>query len=152
MKTVLFAIATLVAWQGFAQSVELTEAVTIQVEKNGVKMQQEILANSLGQTLYTFDPDKNVPGKSVCNGKCAEEWPPISLSAAEVKALNNPDFAVVKRDSGLNQLTFKGEPVYLFHFDRVPGGIKGDNLGSVWHIIPLSALTPVPAPEPTPAP
>ena len=30
------------------------------------------LVNDRGRTLYVFDKDKDVPGKSACNGTCAE--------------------------------------------------------------------------------
>ena len=34
-----------------------------------------VLADAKGMTLYTFDKDAD--GKSNCNGKCAENWPPL---------------------------------------------------------------------------
>ena len=34
-----------------------------------------MLVDHKGMTLYTFDKDTG--GKSVCTGKCAENWPPL---------------------------------------------------------------------------
>lgn len=34
-------------------------------------------------TLYVFDKDKDVPGKSACNGTCAENWPALLASDAD---------------------------------------------------------------------
>jgi predicted lipoprotein with Yx(FWY)xxD motif len=41
-----------------------------------------------GMTLYTFDKDAT-PGKSVCNGPCATNWPP-ALVADDAKAMGPP--------------------------------------------------------------
>ena len=35
------------------------------------------LVGSTGMTLYTFDRDAAGSGKSVCNGQCATNWPPL---------------------------------------------------------------------------
>lgn len=127
MKLGLFALTSLFSLSTFAA--DLTQNMSLASGEN-------ILASSIGQTLYVFDPDQ-AAGKPSCNGKCAEVWPPITISDAEAAALNNPDLGVMKRDSGLNQLTFKGSPVYLFNLDRVQGDILGDGIGGVWHIITL---------------
>jgi hypothetical protein len=34
-------------------------------------------------TLYTFDRDTMGSGKSVCNGPCATNWPPLMASASD---------------------------------------------------------------------
>lgn len=34
-----------------------------------------------GMTLYTFDKDAG--GKSMCNGDCATNWPPLKVTAGE---------------------------------------------------------------------
>ena len=38
------------------------------------------LVDGKGMTLYTFDKDGG--GKSMCNGPCADNWPPLMASAA----------------------------------------------------------------------
>ncbi len=41
------------------------------------------LVDSKGMTLYVFDRDQG--GKSVCNGQCATNWPPV-MAASGAKA------------------------------------------------------------------
>jgi predicted lipoprotein with Yx(FWY)xxD motif len=100
---------------------------------------QQLMATSFSQTLYTFDPDQSA-GKPSCNAAWAEKWPPLLLNAqefqklrAEAPAAIASELALVKRDSGLTQLAFKGNPLYTFFLDRLPSEQKGDGLGGVWH-------------------
>src|SRR5689334_19296437 len=44
-----------------------------------------VLVGANGMTLYTFDKDAAGSGKSVCNGPCAANWPPL-MAAADAKA------------------------------------------------------------------
>lgn len=136
MKTLLIIIVGLMTMhaQAAAEVAPLTTLVPLKNADGSI--QKTVLASTFGQTLYSFDPDSGTPGSSACDGKCAEVWPPITVTAAEVTALNSPDLGTVKRKSGLLQLTFKGQPVYTFNMDRAVGDIKGDGIGGVWHIIP----------------
>jgi predicted lipoprotein with Yx(FWY)xxD motif len=110
------------------------------LEKNVVSLsggkEAVALAHPSGLTLYTFDLDNSAPGASVCDGTCAEKWPPYILDATEISTLAAP-LSVVVRKSGLKQLAISGKPVYLFYDDRVRGDAKGDGVGSVWHIVPV---------------
>ena len=81
-----------------------------------------------GMTLYTFDKDAT-PGKSVCNGPCANNWPP--LMAAET-AQASGDFTVLARDDGKKQWAFKGKPLYFWAKDDKPGDRTGDGFNKVW--------------------
>ena len=84
-----------------------------------------------GMTLYTFDKDAT-PGKSVCNGPCATNWPPL-IVADNAKAAG--DWTVVVRDDGQKQWAFKGKPVYTWVKDTKPGDTTGDGfLNGAWHI------------------
>jgi len=85
------------------------------------------LTNSAGMTLYTFDKDSS--GKSVCNGNCATNWPPLT-AAADAKAAG--DYSVVTRDDGSKQWAYKSKPLYLWIKDQKPGDKSGDGVGSVW--------------------
>src|SRR3981189_1166552 len=53
------------------------------------------LVDSKGMTLYTFDKDAG--GKSMCNGPCADNWPPL-MASADAKPAG--DWTVVTRDDG----------------------------------------------------
>jgi predicted lipoprotein with Yx(FWY)xxD motif len=87
------------------------------------------LVDAKGMTLYLFD--KDVTGKSNCNGPCATNWPPLA-AAADAKA--SGDWSIVKRDDGAMQWAYKGKPLYAFAKDSKPGDVTGDDFNHVWHI------------------
>ena len=90
----------------------------------------QLFADSKGMTLYTFDRD-TAPGKSACNGPCAQNWPPL---AAKPAAMPMGDWTVVTRDDGSKQWAYKGKPLYTWGKDSKPGDTTGDGFNSVWHI------------------
>jgi predicted lipoprotein with Yx(FWY)xxD motif len=82
-------------------------------------------------TLYTFDKDAPGSGKSACNGPCATNWPPLA-AAADAKAFG--DYAILTRDDGGRQWSYKGKPLYLWSKDAKPGDKTGDGVNNVWHV------------------
>jgi predicted lipoprotein with Yx(FWY)xxD motif len=88
------------------------------------------LVDANGMTLYTFDRD-NAPGKSTCNGKCANNWPPFT-AAADAKTMG--DWTVIVRDDGSKQWAYKGKPLYKWMDDHKPGDVDGDGRNNVWHV------------------
>ncbi|MCS6767071.1 MAG: hypothetical protein MO847_12110 [Candidatus Protistobacter heckmanni] len=88
-----------------------------------------VLVNSAGMTLYTFDKDDAGKGKSVCNGPCATNWPPVATDGNV-----SGDYSVVTRDDGAKQLAYKGKPLYGWIKDAKPGDKTGDNFNNVWHV------------------
>ena len=100
----------------------------------GVKVEKTalgpVLADSKGMTLYTFDKDAT-PGKSACNGPCAQNWPPLAV-AANAKPMG--DWTIVTRDDGSKQWAYKDKPLYTFAKDKKPGDTTGDGfLNNAWH-------------------
>ncbi|KZB99730.1 COG4315 family predicted lipoprotein [Methylobacterium radiotolerans] len=88
------------------------------------------LVDAKSMTLYTFD--KDMGGKSMCNGPCAANWP--ALMAASGSAVSG-DWTIVTRDDGTMQWAYKGKPLYTFAKDTKPGDIIGDGfLNGAWHI------------------
>jgi len=87
-----------------------------------------VFADAKGMTLYTFD--KDTTGKSVCNGNCAKNWPPLSAAAGSTPT---GDWTVVTRDDGSLQWAYKGKPLYTWIKDSKPGETTGDGVGAVWH-------------------
>jgi len=88
------------------------------------------LVDAKSMTLYTFD--KDMGGKSMCNGPCAANWP--ALMAASGSAASG-DWTMVTRDDGTMQWAYKGKPLYTFAKDTKPGDITGDGfLNGAWHI------------------
>ena len=96
------------------------------------KAENGILVDGKGMTLYTFDKDKETPGKSACNGPCADNWPPLAATEGDQKS---GDFDIIKRDDHTAQWTYKGQPLYLFKKDAKPGDKTGDGARDVWHVI-----------------
>jgi predicted lipoprotein with Yx(FWY)xxD motif len=90
-----------------------------------------VLTGPNGMTLYTFDKDTAGSGKSVCNGPCATNWPPLMAADADQPA---GDFSVVTRDDGTKQWAVKGKPLYYWVKDSKPGDKTGDGFNKVWQV------------------
>jgi predicted lipoprotein with Yx(FWY)xxD motif len=86
------------------------------------------LVDANGMTLYVYDRD--VAGKSSCNGQCAVNWPPL---IAETDAKPSGNFSFVSRDDGRKQWAYKGKPLYDWSKDAKPGDATGDGVNNVWH-------------------
>jgi predicted lipoprotein with Yx(FWY)xxD motif len=88
------------------------------------------LVDGKGMTLYTFDKDPD--GKSVCNGACAKNWPPL-IATDDDRATGG--YGVITRSDGSRQWAYKGKPLYTWMNDRKPGDITGDGfLNGAWHV------------------
>ncbi len=97
------------------------------------KVQDGVLTDTAGMTLYSFDRDAAGSGKSVCNGPCAANWPSF---VALPTATPVRDWTIVTRDDGGKQWAFKGRPLYTFAKDQKPGDRKGDGfLDNAWHVV-----------------
>lgn len=90
-----------------------------------------VLVGANGMTLYTFDKDTAGGGKSVCNGPCAANWPPL---AAPADAKASGDWSVIARDDGMRQWAYKGKPLYFWAKDQKPGDRTGDGFNKVWQL------------------
>ncbi len=114
-----------------AISAALAAALSIStlVAAQATKVEGGMVTNSAGMTLYTFDKDAG--GKSMCNGPCAANWPPL-MAAADAKAAG--DYTVVTRDDGGKQWALKGKPLYTWVKDQKPGDKTGDGVNNVWHV------------------
>jgi len=100
--------------------------------KIGDTSKGKALVDGKGMTLYVFDKDKDAPGKSACNGPCADSWP--ALAAADSDKPSG-DWTVVVRDDGKKMWAYKGRPLYAWKNDKAPGDTDGDGkLNGAWHI------------------
>ena len=91
----------------------------------------DVLAGSNGMTLYVFDKDAAGSGKSMCNGPCAANWPPLFAMDGDAAS---GDYSIVMRDDGKKQWAFKGKPLYYWAKDQKPGDKTGDGFNNVWHV------------------
>ena len=91
-----------------------------------------ILTDEKGMSLYVWDNDLTVPGKSSCTGPCTITWPPM---LAKDGAQPAGDFTLTTRDDGTLQWTHKGRPLYHSANDKQPGDHKGDGFRGIWHLV-----------------
>jgi len=96
------------------------------------KVEGGVLVGANGMTLYIFDKDTAGSGKSVCNGQCATNWPP--LMAADADAASG-DYSLITRDDGKKQWALKGKPLYYWAKDTKPGDMTGDGVLGAWHVV-----------------
>lgn len=89
------------------------------------------LTGSNGMTLYVFDKDAAGSGKSLCNGPCASNWPPLMAMDGEAAT---GDYSIIVRDDGKKQWAFKGKPLYYWSKDQKAGDRNGDGFNNVWHV------------------
>lgn len=91
-----------------------------------------VLIGPNGMTLYTFARDAEGSGKSVCNGQCATNWPPLFAPDA-AKPIGG--YSVVTRDDGKKQWAYKGWPLYFWARDAKAGDRTGEGMASgAWKV------------------
>lgn len=96
----------------------------------GTTAKGKTLVNTAGMTLYVFAKDSD--GKSVCNGPCATNWPPLKAAAGSTAS---GSWTLVTRDDGSLQWAYKGKPLYTWSKDKAPGDITGDGfLNGAWMV------------------
>ena len=99
------------------------------------KVNDGMLVGSNNMTLYTFAKDTAGSGKSMCNGPCAANWPPLLVDGSPAVS---GDYSVITRDDGKKQLAFKGMPLYFWVKDTKPGDKTGDGfLNGAWKIVKM---------------
>jgi len=125
MKTQKFVLTLLTAGLLAACSTYQTRAAAPAMASAGM------LTGSNGMTLYVFDKDAAGSGKSLCNGPCAANWPPLY---AQENDMASGDYSIVTRDDGKKQWAFKGKPLYFWAKDMKAGDKTGDGFNNVWHV------------------
>ena len=82
---------------------------------------------------FTQDTD----GTSTCTDDCAATWPPFTVEAgATVEAGEGVtgELAIIERDDGASQVTYRGMPLYFDAPDAEPSDATGQGVGDVWFI------------------
>lgn len=90
-----------------------------------------VLTDAAGLTLYVFDNDLTVPGKSVCINACALSW--VHLAAKDTDKPQG-DNTIIVRDDGQRQWAYKGRPLYRFVNDKKPGDKMAEGMRGAWHV------------------
>jgi predicted lipoprotein with Yx(FWY)xxD motif len=128
-KKVLIILFALFAFAGCASLSSSGGMSSYTDIKNGV------LTGKNDMTLYIFAKDAAGSGKSVCNGMCATNWPPLLV---EGSPSISGDYSVITRDDGKKQLAYKGMPLYFYAKDTKPGDKIGDGRSEgAWRVIKM---------------
>ena len=114
-----------------ALAAALTLGACASMAEPPAKTADGVLVGANGMTLYTFDRDMAGSAKSVCNGPCATNWPPLM---ADDGAVASGDWTVVTRDDGKKQWAYKGKPLYFWSKDGKPGDRTGDGVINAWRV------------------
>lgn len=105
-------------------------AASAQALKTADTDKGKVFVDAKGMVLYTFDKDAG--GKSMCNGPCAENWPPLFAADSDKPTA---DMTIVVRDDGKKMWAYKGKPLYTFKKDTAAGQTSGDGfLNGAWHV------------------
>jgi len=109
------------------------------------------LADGDGMTLYLFEPDP--PGKSICDGSCAQFWPPVLGVPTAGSGLSARQLSTITRGDGTKQVAYHGHPLYHYAGDKQPGQITGQGInanGGLWYMVDAAgdAITDMPSPPP----
>jgi len=105
------------------------------VQLGGNDLLGDFLTTADGHTLYVFANDGS--NKSLCDGTCAESWPPMTVADA-AGATGGPDVpgavGTITRDDGTLQVTYENQPLYTFSGDTEVGDTKGNGVNDLWFV------------------
>ena len=92
----------------------------------------KVLAASNGLTLYTNKND--TPKSSACNSACAQIWPPLLTTSGAPAAPSGltGTLGTVTWSDGTVQVTYNGQPLYLYAGDSKPGDTNGEGIDGIW--------------------
>jgi predicted lipoprotein with Yx(FWY)xxD motif len=96
-----------------------------------------MLVDGRRQAIYIFENDPK--GKTVCDGECAEAWPPVFTKGdpRAAKGVRGTLLGTVKRHDGRLQVTYAGKPLY-FYAHEDPGVVLCHNVklnGGLWWVV-----------------
>ncbi len=131
MKKILVPTRTALAGAALFGALLLGGCAAMSMGEAPAKTANGMLVGPNGMTLYTFDRDMAGSGKSVCNGPCAANWPPLMAMDSD-KPMG--DYTVVTRDDGKKQWALRGKPLYYWVRDTKPGDTTGNNFQNIWHL------------------
>ena len=98
----------------------------------------KILVDSSGRSIYLFKKDSGT--RSACSGDCASDWPPVRASGKPTVGggAHASLVGTTARADGKPQVTYNGQPLYLYAGDEKPGDTNGQGLttfGALWWVL-----------------
>ncbi|NUS13595.1 MAG: hypothetical protein HOY69_19700 [Streptomyces sp.] len=116
----------------------------------------QVYADTAGNTAYAADQEAG--GQISCTAGCLLFWHPVLAGSTSAAGLpGGAGFGTVKRpDSGQQQVTLKGRPLYTFTEDKKPGDTAGEGFKDTfaghaftWHALRAAPGAATSAPAPT---
>jgi predicted lipoprotein with Yx(FWY)xxD motif len=100
----------------------------------------KVLVDAKGRTLYLFEKDKGLKGKSACDKACAAEWPPVLTTAKPTagSGVKSEWLGTITLPDGKMQVTYHNWPLYYFVDDKAPGDTAGQGVtafGAKWYVV-----------------
>lgn len=99
-----------------------------------------VLVNDKGMTLYHLSGER--AGKLICTSStCVHIWIPLTVPAHSKPAGSVSGLGMIKRPNGVEQVAYKGQPLYTFVKDTAPGQAKGEGIKDVgtWTVVSTKA-------------
>lgn len=92
----------------------------------------KVLAAGNGLSLYTNKND--TPKSSACSNACAQIWPPLLTTSGTPAAPTGltGTLGTVTWSDGTVQVTYNGQPLYLYAGDSKAGDTNGDGIDGIW--------------------
>jgi predicted lipoprotein with Yx(FWY)xxD motif len=111
-----------------------------------------VLTNLKGRTLYSLSVEKN--GKFICTASCLSIWHPLMVPAGVRPSGPVKLGTIVRPDTKVIQVTYKGKPLYRFGGDTKAGDDRGEGIKDVgtWHAATTSTARPAAAAQPAEPP
>lgn len=129
-----------------AMALATGSTVTVSSDSNA-KLGEQLVVNAQGDTLYVLSPETT--HHLLCKGsECLRFWPPLTVRSSKTKleAGNGVHgrLAILRRSSGVLQVTLGGLPLYRYSGDHTKGEANGQSIhsfGGTWHVLPATGST-----------
>ena len=135
------AVACLAAVIGIATADASTTKTA--VDSANSQVGRIIVAAKNRHTLYAFTSDSRT--KSRCYGHCSKVWVPLwakgKIVAASGSHLNAHKLGKIRRKNGSKQVTYYGQPLYLYTGEHKPVQLKGHEkyqFGGSWYAVDVN--------------
>lgn len=114
------------------------------------KLGATVLVDAQGMTLYRLSAEQN--GKLICtSAACLAVWRPLTTPSGTMPSGSVGSLGTVKRPNGIEQVTYKGFPLYTFSEDTKAGEANGQGIKDVgtWSAVTVTGGGTAPAPAPS---
>jgi predicted lipoprotein with Yx(FWY)xxD motif len=107
-----------------------------------------VLTTLKGRTLYSLSVEKS--GRFICTASCLSVWHPLVVPAGTKPTGPVKLGTIMRPDTKVTQVTYKGKPLYRFGGDTKAGDDKGEGIKDVgtWHAATTATAKPAPEPQP----